>query len=185
MGWTKEREELAARLWSEGSSGSEIADQLGEGLTRSAVIGKMSRMGIKSGATMSMDAKAEKRAAAIRARREAAEATRKAGEEALALELARMAPPSPPEPIHALLEPIVAPLAATGQGRRVTVLDLTARTCRWPMGDPWSDDFTFCGAAGADMNCAPPRPYCDCHAQLAYPIKKPAPLRGAPRPTYR
>lgn len=49
MNWDKEREEEAARLWSEGFTGSQIADHLGGGLTRNAVIGKMHRMGIKSG----------------------------------------------------------------------------------------------------------------------------------------
>ena len=44
-----------------------------------------------------------------------------------------------------------------------TVLTLGAHMCKWPIGDPSSNDFTFCGRrAGEDG------PYCNDHARLAY-----------------
>jgi len=44
-----------------------------------------------------------------------------------------------------------------------TVLTLGAHMCKWPIGDPSTEDFTFCGRrAGEDG------PYCTDHARIAY-----------------
>lgn len=43
--WTPERVEQLARLWAEGYSGSQIAEQLG-GVSRNAVIGKVTRLNL-------------------------------------------------------------------------------------------------------------------------------------------
>jgi GcrA cell cycle regulator len=42
-----------------------------------------------------------------------------------------------------------------------TVLTLAAHMCKWPIGDPSSDEFTFCGrrAEGA---------YCSEHSRVAF-----------------
>jgi hypothetical protein len=42
--WTLERIELLKRLWAEGFSSSHIATELGDGLTRNAVVGKIHRL---------------------------------------------------------------------------------------------------------------------------------------------
>src|ERR1700712_3006278 len=44
MGWTDERVETLKKLWMEGFSASQIAGELGEGVTRNAVIGKVHRL---------------------------------------------------------------------------------------------------------------------------------------------
>jgi hypothetical protein len=44
--WTDERVEELKRLWAKGLSSSQIAKQLGGGLTRNGVIGKIHRLGI-------------------------------------------------------------------------------------------------------------------------------------------
>ena len=44
-----------------------------------------------------------------------------------------------------------------------TLTDLTAQTCRWPIGDPKHDDFHFCGAP-----VVPGKPYCLEHCMAAY-----------------
>lgn len=49
-GWTQDRIELAIDLWKQGMSAASIAAKLGEGLTRSAVIGFMRRRGVQHGA---------------------------------------------------------------------------------------------------------------------------------------
>jgi len=46
MGWTEERIELLQRLWLQGQTASQIAEQLGDGVTRNAVIGKAHRLGL-------------------------------------------------------------------------------------------------------------------------------------------
>ena len=43
-----------------------------------------------------------------------------------------------------------------------TVLTLGAHMCKWPIGDPSSDDFTFCGRRASEG------PYCVEHARVAY-----------------
>jgi hypothetical protein len=46
---------------------------------------------------------------------------------------------------------------------KLTVVDLTEGSCRWPTGNPRDlNTFRYCGAV------AQSGPYCDRHAQLAY-----------------
>eukprot|EP00657_Telonema_sp_P-1_P012024 TRINITY_DN80_c0_g1_i11.p2 TRINITY_DN80_c0_g1~~TRINITY_DN80_c0_g1_i11.p2 ORF type:complete len:119 (+),score=38.72 TRINITY_DN80_c0_g1_i11:217-573(+) len=46
--WTDERIDQLKKLWDDGLSASQIAKELGEGVTRNAVIGKAHRLGLKS-----------------------------------------------------------------------------------------------------------------------------------------
>jgi GcrA cell cycle regulator len=48
-------------------------------------------------------------------------------------------------------------------GQRRTLLELTEQTCRWPIGDPGSGDFFFCGG-----NPIGGLPYCAYHSRVAY-----------------
>jgi GcrA cell cycle regulator len=45
---------------------------------------------------------------------------------------------------------------------RVSILELTEKTCRWPMGDPSSAEFFFCGRPVVEGT-----PYCADHVQIA------------------
>ena len=47
--------------------------------------------------------------------------------------------------------------------QRKTLLQLSDKTCRWPVGDPGSPDFYFCGGDTANE-----LPYCACHSRVAY-----------------
>lgn len=54
--------------------------------------------------------------------------------------------------------------AARSSGeRRLTLVELTEHTCRWPIGDPQSADFYFCG----DQTLVA-MPYCALHSRTAY-----------------
>jgi GcrA cell cycle regulator len=44
-----------------------------------------------------------------------------------------------------------------------TVLTLGAHMCKWPIGDPTSAEFTFCGRRASEEG-----PYCIEHARVAY-----------------
>lgn len=44
----------------------------------------------------------------------------------------------------------------------VTILDLNASTCRWPIGDPRSESFRYCGAHAPATG-----PYCTAHSRRA------------------
>ncbi|TIN36817.1 MAG: hypothetical protein E5Y10_22060 [Mesorhizobium sp.] len=63
--------------------------------------------------------------------------------------------------------------------RKLKLVELTERTCKWPNGDPQAEDFGFCGSeAGEDG------PYCRYHARIAYQpptIRQRAGLRSAER----
>jgi GcrA cell cycle regulator len=50
--------------------------------------------------------------------------------------------------------------------RGKTLFELTNNSCRWPFGDPGTQEFHFCGAAGADFERG--MPYCVRHARRAY-----------------
>ncbi len=48
MSWTDDRIDKLEKLWAKGLSASQIAGQIGDGVTRNAVIGKAHRLGLKS-----------------------------------------------------------------------------------------------------------------------------------------
>lgn len=135
MGWTEERVEQLKQLWTEGLSASQIARQLG-GVTRNAVIGKVHRLGLAG------------RATPARAERPRMPVVRR---------LAR------PRPMAIVQMPIVeADPVVDENGNKTTVLTISDRMCKWPIGDPSMDNFTFCGRRSGDG------PYCHEHSQVAY-----------------
>ncbi len=46
---------------------------------------------------------------------------------------------------------------------KMSILNLTEQTCKWPIGDPGRPDFFFCGRK-SDSGI----PYCGYHARIAY-----------------
>ncbi len=48
MSWTEERVSLLKKMWGEGRTAKEIAEALGDGVTRNAVIGKAHRLNLSS-----------------------------------------------------------------------------------------------------------------------------------------
>lgn len=47
--------------------------------------------------------------------------------------------------------------------RRLTLMELTERTCKWPIGDPSTPDFSFCG-----LPVVAGKPYCEPHVAVAF-----------------
>ena len=78
--------------------------------------------------------------------------------------------PIPPAPPRRLVPAKPSPEIAD----KTSVLDLSDKVCRWPMGHPGEPDFHFCGEA---VN--PGFPYCVEHCGRAYQAQLP---RGARRP---
>lgn len=52
--------------------------------------------------------------------------------------------------------------------RRLTLMELTERTCKWPIGDPATDDFYFCG-----LPAVAGKPYCEAHVSVAFQPMQP------------
>jgi len=151
MTWTDERVELLKKLWADGLSASQIAAELG-GITRNAVIGKVHRLGL-SGRAKSPSSSAP-RPRKPRSPSHMMRVSRPSIRGNTALAHAYDYEPEPePEPIENII-PI---------GQRRTLLELTEATCRWPIGDPGSPDFFFCGG-----NVTTGLPYCAYHSRVAY-----------------
>src|SRR3977135_3167960 len=151
MNWTDERVETLKKLWADGLSASQIAAELG-GITRNAVIGKVHRLGL-SGRAKSPSSSAP-RPRKARAHTHLMRVSRPAirGNTALAHSYDFEQEPEPE------LVDNVIPL-----GQRRTILQLTEDTCRWPIGDPGSADFFFCGGQTVTS-----LPYCAYHSRVAY-----------------
>ncbi|MEM8702087.1 MAG: GcrA family cell cycle regulator [Pseudomonadota bacterium] len=161
MSWTNERVELLKKLWSEGLSASQIAGELG-GVTRNAVIGKVHRLGLSGRAKTSSSAGKPRRPrtaapAAGGAPKKPASQPQSIGATALKADIA----PDPVVELKPRVEPV--PEMVVPISERASILTLTERTCKWPIGDPATDDFYFCGRQ-SDPNV----PYCTYHCKIAY-----------------
>lgn len=188
MAWTDDRVEKLKAMWGEGQSASQIAKTLG-GVTRNAVIGKVHRLGLSNRATSgkaaapapAAPAAAPEAKAAKPAPKPAPAPEPKPAPKAAAPDPAPAAPAAPSKPIVASATarrepPPPTPAMVEDQQRtakalaamekkakRLNLLQLTERTCKWPIGDPATDDFFFCGLA-----CSPGKPYCEEHVAVAF-----------------
>ena len=158
MNWTDERVEMLKKLWSEGLSASQIATQLG-GVSRNAVIGKVHRLKLSArGRTSSAQPRVKKTVTTTTVKttaRPTRTVTMTVGANALAAQF-------DVEPVaRQVLRPqenVVIPIS-----RKLTLIQLTERTCKWPNGDPLSEEFSFCGNEAGENG-----PYCGYHSKVAY-----------------
>jgi GcrA cell cycle regulator len=206
MSWTDERIERLKSMWEKGLTASQIADELG-GVSRNAVIGKAHRLGLKSrpSPVKANDGEAKPATAAApkpRAKpveKPAPRAAEPASERSFATPTVtaprpqsdmpkivsigpggfmRQGPgdqqaPIPPAPPRRLVPAKPSPEIAD----KTSLLDLSDRVCRWPMGHPGEPDFHFCGEA---VN--PGFPYCVEHCGRAYQAQLPRGVRRPPPP---
>ncbi len=176
MSWTDERVEQLRKLWLDGKSASQIAAELANGITRNAVIGKVHRLGLSgrvkspgqpaprprpartqssshsgggSGMGVTLGAAAAQRSQA--ATRPSMPMTR--GATALAY-----SPRADVEPVLRPVEEVVIPMS-----ERVTIMELKESMCRWPLGDPATPEFRYCGSKSPVGDT-----YCANHARIAY-----------------
>jgi len=144
--WTDERIESLKRMWMEGKSSGQIAQALG-GLTRSAVMGKVYRLKLPKRVSPGAHVpKPKKVKGHVR---------------------------KPIHPTMAMLgfdDAVGLPAAFLDIGVDVThlvgsvkITELAHHSCRFPLGDPQSPDFAFCG-----KERVPGRPYCEAHCHRAY-----------------
>ncbi|MEI4232942.1 GcrA family cell cycle regulator [Roseovarius sp. D22-M7] len=192
MAWNDERVDLLKRMWSEGQSASQIAKELG-GVTRNAVIGKVHRLGLsnRTGAgviaaevevvQVETDAPDEAEADAP------AEPTAPPGPDPVAehaaaeMDDAEAAPaqanitrvrtivpagqPLPPQPSANEIDPeaLAKVSEIEKKAKKLSLMELTERTCKWPVGDPATSDFWFCG-----LPVQSGKPYCEAHVGVAF-----------------
>lgn len=191
MSWTDERVETLKRMWSEGQSASAIAKELG-GVTRNAVIGKVHRLGLsnRTDEPEPAPAPAPEPVAERKIDRKPAAAAPAAPPEPQPEAAATPAQPVEEEPVtQPVFTPVPRrPIVPAGQplppqpsaneispetlasvrevekrARKLTLMELTERTCKWPIGDPATDKFWFCG-----LPSQPGKPYCEAHVGVAF-----------------
>jgi GcrA cell cycle regulator len=161
MNWTDERVELLRKLWSEGLSASQIAAQLGS-VTRNAVIGKVHRLKLSSRGRTTAAAPRQKKTSSVvsggtksvsRASTVTRSITTSIGATALQTQFEAV-----PVVRYRPAEDVVVPIS-----RRLQLVQLSERTCKWPNGDPLTEDFSFCGNDTAETG-----PYCTYHSRVAF-----------------
>ncbi len=138
--WTEDRVSRLKTLWLEGRTADQIARDLQNGITRSAVLGKVYRLGLSAG-------------------RPGRSATPKSPV-GLRPNIQRLRSPSPkatpPGPAWEGTEDECPPSGG------VSILTVGRDQCRWPYGDPSRAGFSLCGrriARGA---------FCESHAAVGY-----------------
>jgi GcrA cell cycle regulator len=161
MSWTDERVELLRQLWLDGRSASQISAELGMGVTRNAVIGKVHRLGLSGRAKSASPS-------VPRVRQRPAQTPRSPmagrssggggghavrGNTALAFSLDAAIDAQPM--FH---EDVVVPMSL-----RVEIMELREAMCRWPLGDPTTPEFRYCGIQSVGT-----KPYCAHHGRMAY-----------------
>ena len=172
MSWTDDRVETLKRMWGEGQSASQIAKELG-GVTRNAVIGKVHRLGLSNrtgGAAPKHAPKAEPRAKPSTAAKPEARVraeVKPADKPILPMRkpIITAGQPLPPQPSANEISPeaLASVREIEKKSKKISLMDLTERTCKWPVGDPATDDFWFCG-----LPVQQDKPYCEAHVSVAF-----------------
>jgi GcrA cell cycle regulator len=168
--WTKQRTRVLRRRWSQGARVRDIAAELGHGITYNAVIGKIHRLGIS-------DRSPYGGAPGRRSTASTGPADRPVHAPRVAWWFRKG--PLPAWVVDA--KPYVGTVGADARiprRRRRSLLELEDETCRWPVGDPRSSRFFFCGAQSLRN-----KPYCAEHAARAaraarHPWRRRHPIRA-------
>lgn len=135
--WTPARVEWLKQLRSEGLSKSLIAQRMG--VTRNAVVGKLDRL--KAPSIVPIVSK------------------RKTGRNQYT---SGNYTPVRPRRLPGRYPPLAEFNAAIPKRQRVSIVGLTGSNCHWPVGDPGTQDFFFCGAPAEFA------PYCPAHDHYAH-----------------
>lgn len=177
MSWTDERVETLKKMWTDGQSASQIAKELG-GVTRNAVIGKVHRLGLSNRTTATPDKAPEPVVAAAPApapepvpipepEPEIEEPSTQSASPPASNRRAIIpaGQPLPPQPSanEISAEALASVREVEKTAKKISLMELTERTCKWPVGDPATTNFWFCG-----LNVQPGKPYCEAHVSVAF-----------------
>jgi GcrA cell cycle regulator len=149
--WTEMAIETLRQMALEGKSASAIAVALGAP-SRNAVIGKANRIGVKLTGNLNCSAPRAPRSVTERPRRPAIARTESLGRRSLV-----PAVPRERRPAWAFAQ------AQVGEMLKIGLEEIREDTCRWPVGDPTSEEFVYCG-----IQTAKSRSYCAGHCRMAY-----------------
>ena len=73
--------------------------------------------------------------------------------------------PLPPQPSANEISPeaLETVREVERKSKKLSLMELTERTCKWPIGDPAGDNFWFCG-----LTTQSGKPYCEAHVGVAF-----------------
>ncbi len=159
MSWTDERVETLKKMWMDGKSASQIAAELANGITRNAVIGKVHRLGFAGRAkTPNLPAPRSRTPRQDNGFNRTPNKSSGGGPVSHGATALAYSPQIETAVVPRQVENVVIPIS-----ERVTILELRESMCKWPLGDPTSPEFRYCGS---------PSPigvsYCGPHARIAY-----------------
>ena len=189
MSWSEERVEVLKKMWLEGKSASEIAKELGD-ITRNAVIGKVHRLGLSNreikplkGESDSTELKKVRKrgrprknqtvldgqkslkdtkrgklnlSLGITNKKTEKKETSKENFETTEVDSMGVVSDLSEETLKSLID-------IESKSKKISLMDLTERTCKWPIGDPATEKFWFCGH---DSEAG--KPYCKTHISIAF-----------------
>lgn len=193
MSWTDERVETLKKMWAEGQSASQIAKELGGVTRNAVIgkVHRLGLSNRATGAPGKEETPAEApstptprtetkpraaaeppKPAALRTTpidRSAQSALDQVANNVTPLPLRKAIVPAgqplPPQPSANEISPEV--LASVREvektAKKISLMELTERTCKWPIGDPATEDFWFCG-----LPSTPGKPYCEAHVGVAF-----------------
>lgn len=203
MTWTDERIDQLKAMWEGGKTASQIAEELG-GVSRNAVIGKAHRLGLQARPSPVKPNEVEEVAEVVEEPVVEVKPVVRAPDlpRPNAPPPSLYPPTIPSGPTGAQLRSVgpggflrqgpgdQAPPATPAPPRRLvparpspeiagktTLLELSDKICKWPLGHPGEPDFHFCGDT---VN--PGFPYCVAHCGQAYQAQMPRRDRRAPPP---
>ena len=155
MAWTEKNVETLKKLWKEGINTKIIAKEIGGKVTSNSVVGKARRLGLGEHPNYKPFRKKADRPSRFPDRQ-----TGRAKKASTNKKCERI------KRTQAETTDITRALSVrTGSimpiSRRLKLVQLNDDVCRWPHGEPWAEDFSFCGnpAKGG---------YCEYHRKLAH-----------------
>jgi len=190
-GWTSERDDMLSDLWATGLSCSMIADRInrsfpGSALTPNAIIGRVHRLKLgareksvcRDGATRGNPNHYPRKPKAAPKPKVERKSPVLHGKLAPRVKVEGEAPPKPsssrnsrfflppaprPAVVEAQPEPPAPPMVPEVPAAPITILELTATSCRWPVDPVGEHGWRFCGRQ-RDPN-DPKRWYCPEHRE--------------------
>ena len=195
MAWTEERVKKLTLLWKSGNSASKIAVELGEGVSRNAVIGKIHRLGLsergsglsqkrtkkasedqsdniltadKSPIDLKLDPNLEqstKRKGKKRGRKPSIKKLISNDGSSDSISKINKSLSSERDVLEVEMDQatLANKIKIEKNAKKLSLLELTEKTCKWPIGDPATSEFWFCGHPSEQG-----KPYCETHVSIAF-----------------
>lgn len=144
--WTAGHVETLTRMLSYGATMQEIADALGGGVTRNAVLGKAHKLGL--GSNIRRGPRVDKPARPHR--------------EARTRSLPPIIEPEGPPKLGSSNKLLTSRVWHALPGMPVIPVEAHQAECRWPIGDPLQPGFGFCGGLAVEGSS-----YCEAHRRIS------------------